>query len=113
MSFLNRSGRNRRVDSISWALEQMAERVSLKRTRTPTLPAPTTKRGREEHKGSLTTERHPTRGRRTFVKAEFLVPAAMVDEAAGILAIRGALGCAAQWPHKAKRSPHAPVTLEA
>src|SRR5262249_8412542 len=39
--------------------------------------------------------------------------AAMVDEAAGILAVRGALGCAAQWPHKAKRSPRAPVTLEA
>src|ERR1700730_15197841 len=48
-----------------------------------------------------------------FVKAEFRVPAGMVDEAAGILAARGALGCAAQWPHKARRSPTAPVPLQA
>ncbi len=50
---------------------------------------------------------------KTFVKAEFRVPAAMVDEAAGILAARGALGCAARWPTKARRSPTAPVTLQA
>lgn len=49
----------------------------------------------------------------TFVKAEFRVPAGLADEAAGILAARGALGCAAQWPHKARRSPTAPVTLQA
>ena len=49
----------------------------------------------------------------TFVKAEFRVPAGLADEAAGILAARGALGCAAQWPHKARRSPKASVTLQA
>jgi len=37
----------------------------------------------------------------------------MADEAAGILAARGALGCAAQWPHKVRRSRKAPVTLQA
>ena len=37
----------------------------------------------------------------------------MADEAAGILAARGALGCAARWPHQAARSRVAPVTLEA
>jgi ribosomal protein L11 methyltransferase len=50
---------------------------------------------------------------RVFVKAEFRVPAGMADEAAGILAARGALGCAARWPHQAARSRVAPVTLEA
>jgi ribosomal protein L11 methyltransferase len=49
----------------------------------------------------------------TFVKAEFHVPAALADEAAGILTALGALGCAAQWPHRARRSPTAPVTLQA
>jgi ribosomal protein L11 methyltransferase len=51
--------------------------------------------------------------RRAFVKVEFRVPAGMVDEAAGILAARGALGCAARWPHQAARSRVAPVTLQA
>ena len=37
----------------------------------------------------------------------------MADEAAGILAARGALGCAARWPHQAARSRIAPVTLQA
>ncbi len=50
---------------------------------------------------------------KTYVKAEFRVPAAMADEAAGILAARGALGCAAQWTHKAGRSPATPITLQA
>lgn len=51
--------------------------------------------------------------RRAFVKVEFRVPAGLADEAAGILAARGALGCAARWPHKAARSRLAPVTLQA
>ncbi|MGO9058072.1 MAG: 50S ribosomal protein L11 methyltransferase [Candidatus Binataceae bacterium] len=51
--------------------------------------------------------------RRAFVKVEFRVPAGMVDEAAGILAARGALGCAARWPHRARQSSVAPVTLQA
>ncbi|HEY2106206.1 MAG TPA: hypothetical protein VGH29_10510, partial [Candidatus Binataceae bacterium] len=41
------------------------------------------------------------------------MPAGLADEAAGILAARGALGCAAQWPQRARRSPAAPVTLQA
>lgn len=49
---------------------------------------------------------------KTFVKAEFRVPAAMADEAAGILAARGAIGCAAQWPHQARRSTLVPITLQ-
>lgn len=54
-----------------------------------------------------------SRHAKTYVKAEFRVPAAMVDEAAGILTARGALGCAAQWTHRAKRSPATPITLQA
>jgi ribosomal protein L11 methyltransferase len=50
---------------------------------------------------------------KSYVKAEFRVPASLADEAAGILAARGALGCAAQWTDKVKRSPSAPVTLQA
>jgi ribosomal protein L11 methyltransferase len=37
----------------------------------------------------------------------------MADEAGGILTALGALGCAAQWTHKAKRSPSTPITLQA
>ncbi len=52
-------------------------------------------------------------GENTFVKAEFRVPAVLTDEAAGILTARGALGCAAQWPHKVRGSSGAPVILQA
>jgi ribosomal protein L11 methyltransferase len=48
-----------------------------------------------------------------FVQADFSVPAGLADEAAGILAARGALGCAVQWTHKIRRSPRAPITLAA
>jgi ribosomal protein L11 methyltransferase len=41
------------------------------------------------------------------------VPAGLADEAAGILTARGALGCSAQWPHRAGKSPRAPITLQA
>ncbi len=58
------------------------------------------------------TEGTEIKPRRAFVKVEFRVPAGMVDEAAGILAARGALGCAARWPHRATRSSVAPVTLQ-
>jgi ribosomal protein L11 methyltransferase len=51
--------------------------------------------------------------RKTFAMAEFQVPARLADEAAGILSARGALGCAVQWTHRIRRSPHAPVTLQA
>jgi ribosomal protein L11 methyltransferase len=61
----------------------------------------------------MAAHRTPSQESKTFVKAEFRVPAGLADEAAGILAARGALGCAAQWPHKARRSPAAPVTLQA
>ncbi len=50
---------------------------------------------------------------KTYVKAEFRVPAAMADEAAGILAARGALGCAAQWTHAARRSGATTIALQA
>jgi ribosomal protein L11 methyltransferase len=50
---------------------------------------------------------------RSFVKAEFRVPARLADEAAGILAARGALGCATQWPYKVRRSRTLSVTLQA
>jgi len=61
----------------------------------------------------MASDRTVSQRTKTFVKAEFRVPAAMADEAAGILAARGALGCAAQWPHKIRRSLNAPVTLQA
>jgi ribosomal protein L11 methyltransferase len=95
-------------------------------------PRPLPGRGDGTEKTSLTIEREkgarkrrrrepsPTENetekgkpRRAFIKVEFRVPAGMVDEAAGILAARGALGCAARWPHQAARSRVAPVTLQA
>jgi ribosomal protein L11 methyltransferase len=54
-----------------------------------------------------------SRSQPTYVKAEFQVAAGLADEAAGILAARGALGCASQWPYRAKRSSTATVTLQA
>ena len=54
-----------------------------------------------------------TASQQTFVKAEFRVPARLADEAAGILTARGALGCAAQWPHRVRRSRTATITLQA
>jgi len=41
------------------------------------------------------------------------VPAGMADEAGGILAARGALGCAVRSTYKAKGSPSKPITLQA
>jgi ribosomal protein L11 methyltransferase len=61
----------------------------------------------------MTIRRTPSRPPPTYVKAEFRVPAGLADEAAGILAARGALGCAAQWPYRVRRSPTAPLTLQA
>jgi ribosomal protein L11 methyltransferase len=60
-----------------------------------------------------TFDQTPRRRSKTFIQAEFRVPAGLADEVAGILTARGALGCATQWPHKAKRSPAWPITLQA
>jgi ribosomal protein L11 methyltransferase len=59
------------------------------------------------------SDRKTSTRQKSFVKVEFRVPAGLADEAAGILAARGALGCATQWPHKARRSGSSPVTLQA
>jgi ribosomal protein L11 methyltransferase len=55
----------------------------------------------------------PARLRPTYVKAEFRVPARLADEVAGILTARGALGCAAPWPYRVRRSRTATITLQA
>ncbi len=51
--------------------------------------------------------------KRTYISAGFRVPAALSDEAAGVLTARGALGCAVQWPHRVRRSRATPVLLQA
>lgn len=48
-----------------------------------------------------------------YFKAEFQVPAHLADEAAGILAAFGALGCAAKWSRRLHRHPSGTVALEA
>jgi ribosomal protein L11 methyltransferase len=48
-----------------------------------------------------------------YIKATFPVPAAMADEAAGMLIAHGAMGCAVAEIHKPGRRPPKVVTLEA
>lgn len=53
--------------------------------------------------------RSATRAARTYVRVAFEIPAAMVDDAAAMLVIQGALGCAVGGDH---RSAHRHATLE-
>lgn len=48
-----------------------------------------------------------------YCKAEFSVPARLADEAAGMLAAFGALGCAVKWPRRLQVRPVGRVLLQA
>jgi len=67
----------------------------------------------EFHGTQMPAKRTSTRARKSYVRAAFHTPAAMADEAAGLLVARGALGCSVVEMTRPGTRPKRTVTLEA